>query len=68
MHGQNTIRARNDEWSTGAVLARGVNNLFLYNQEGYAAVFSGPLYTYPAVIVLAGLSIVIATTPYEDED
>jgi hypothetical protein len=44
-------------------LAHGINNLLLQNQEGYADIFSGPYYTYSAVIVLTGLAIVIASLP-----
>ncbi len=44
-------------------LVHGVNNLLLHNQEGYAEIFSGPFYTYPALVVLTGLAIVIASFP-----
>lgn len=43
-------------------LVHGVNNLLLHNQQGYAEVFSGPFYTYPAIVILGALAIVIATT------
>jgi hypothetical protein len=45
------------------VLAHGVNNLLLQNQDGYGEVFSGPFYTYPALVVLTGLAVVIASLP-----
>jgi hypothetical protein len=45
------------------VLAHGVNNLLLQNQDGYGEVFSGPFYTYPALVVLTGLAVVIASFP-----
>jgi hypothetical protein len=45
------------------MLLHGVNNLLLQNQDGYGEVFSGPFYTYPALVVLTGLAIVIAAFP-----
>jgi hypothetical protein len=44
-------------------LAHGVNNLLLQNQDGYGEVFSGPFYTYPALVMLTGLAIVVASFP-----
>jgi hypothetical protein len=44
-------------------LAHGINNLLLQNLEDYAEIFSGPFYTYPAIVVLTGLAIVIASLP-----
>jgi hypothetical protein len=45
------------------VLAHGVNNLLMQNQDAYGEVFSGPFYSYPALVVLTGLAVVIATFP-----
>jgi hypothetical protein len=44
-------------------LAHGVNNLLLGNTDAYAKIFSGPFYMYPAIVVLAGLAILIAALP-----
>jgi hypothetical protein len=44
-------------------LAHGVNNLLMQNEDGYGEVFSGPFYTYPALVVLIGLAVVIASFP-----
>ena len=44
-------------------LMHGVNNLLMHNQDGYGEIFSGPFYTYPALVVLTGLAIVIASFP-----
>jgi hypothetical protein len=44
-------------------LMHGVNNLAMQNQDGYGEIFSGPFYTYPALVVLTGLAIVIASFP-----
>jgi hypothetical protein len=45
------------------MLMHGVNNLLLQNQDGYGEVFSGPFYTYPALVVLIALAVVIASFP-----
>jgi hypothetical protein len=44
-------------------LAHGVNNLLLRNVEMYAKTFSGPLYTYTALVMLTALAIFILTLP-----
>lgn len=44
-------------------MAHGVNNLLLGNVEGYTRIFSGPVYTYTALVVLSTLTIVIASLP-----
>ena len=44
-------------------LAHGVNNLLLDNVEAYTRIFSGPVYTYTAIVVLIGLAIVTASLP-----
>lgn len=44
-------------------LAHGVNNLLLGNAETYAKIFSGPFYTYPAIVLLGGLTILVAALP-----
>ena len=44
-------------------LVHGVNNLLLDNAATYAKIFSGPFYTYPAIVVLIGLAILVASLP-----
>ena len=44
-------------------LAHGVNNLLLRNVELYAKTFSGPLYTYTALVMLTALAIFTLTLP-----
>jgi len=44
-------------------LAHGVNNLLLGNAAAYAKVFSGPFYTYPAIVLLTALAILVASLP-----
>lgn len=44
-------------------LAHGVNNLLLGNVEAYARIFSGPVYTYTALVLLTGLTILVASLP-----
>lgn len=44
-------------------LVHGINNLALGNIEGYTNIFSGPVYSYAALVVLGGLAIVIASLP-----
>ena len=49
-------------------LMHGVNNMLMHNQDGYGEIFSGPFYTYPALVVLTGLAIVIAAFPRPTTD
>ena len=44
-------------------LAHGVNNLLLDNVEAYTRIFSGPVYTYTAMVLLIALAIVTASLP-----
>jgi len=62
-HWQRVVRRVLTVYMFLLVLAHGVNNLLLQNVDGYAAIFSGPFYTYPAIVILIGLAIVIASLP-----
>lgn len=44
-------------------LAHGINNLLLDNVALYVRIFSGPLYTYTAIVLLCGLCIFILAQP-----
>ena len=44
-------------------MAHGVNNLLLDNVAAYTRIFSGPFYMYPAMVLLTGLTIIIASLP-----
>jgi hypothetical protein len=44
-------------------MAHGVNNLLLDNVEAYTRIFSGPVYTYTAIVLLTALAIVTASLP-----
>jgi hypothetical protein len=48
-------------------LAHGINNLLLDNAALYAKIFSGPFYTYPAIVLLCGLSFFVAVQPAPSE-
>ena len=48
-------------------MMHGVNNILLDNAAFYAKVFSGPFYMYPALLILGGLTIFIASLPASDE-
>lgn len=44
-------------------MMHGVNNILLDNVAFYTRVFSGPFYMYPALLVLGGLTIFVASLP-----